>query len=143
MAGRTREPLSGRRFNVLIVGASTDIEAALAEMRSSVSAIEFVWPDMPPPTPGAKATLLVRDVGELQSPDLDVLNRLIESAGHDLQVVSTSSRPLWHAVEAGEFPAGLYYRLNVIVVHAPHDRGTAKGSRSHDDEESRQGERPR
>lgn len=100
----------------MIVGPPRDIELVLTGLRSGFYARECVWPNLPELRPGLKATLVVREVGALANAELDVLNDLIETARHDLHVMSTSSSRLWEAVEAGKFPADLYYRLNWILV---------------------------
>jgi hypothetical protein len=118
MSSGRRGELSGRRFNTLIVGARPDIERALADLGSDFHEREYRWPDRPEPTADAPSTLVVREVGALAAPELDALNELIARAGRHVHVVSTSSGPLWQAVEVGRFPADLYYRLNCVLIDA-------------------------
>jgi hypothetical protein len=113
-----RQALSARRFNTLIVGPPRDIELILTGRRSGFYEREYVWPDLPELTPDLRITLLVREVGALPDAELEVLNDLIERASRGLHVMSTSSSRLWEAVEAGRFPAELYYRLNWILIDA-------------------------
>jgi transcriptional regulator of acetoin/glycerol metabolism len=61
-------------------------------------------------------TLILHDVGALSIPDQRRLLEWLERAAGRTQVVSTTPVPLLPLVQAGEFLARLYYRLNTVCV---------------------------
>jgi len=62
------------------------------------------------------ATVIVEEVGTLPPSALHSLANLVACSHTRVQVIATSSIPLHKLVERGEFPAELYYRLNVISL---------------------------
>ena len=63
----------------------------------------------------ARPTVLVGEVGQLSAHALDALAHLIAD-NPQLQVIVTSSVVVYELVERGQFPADLYYRLNVVML---------------------------
>jgi hypothetical protein len=61
-------------------------------------------------------TVVFRDVDALVSCEQRELFEWLEGDGREHQVISTASAPLRPLVEAGEFDAGLYYRLNILYI---------------------------
>jgi transcriptional regulator of acetoin/glycerol metabolism len=61
-------------------------------------------------------TLILHDVGALPVAEQRRLIEWLEGSGGHTQVVSTTPIPLLPRVQAGEFLARLYYRLNTVCV---------------------------
>jgi hypothetical protein len=102
--------------NVLIQGTSAFVGDTLAVLRRDLDHPEFVWPDLPIGRNTPSATLLVQEIGELSADAFDVLAHLIADTHPRVQVVVTSSVVLYELVARGEFPADLYYRLNIVTL---------------------------
>jgi hypothetical protein len=106
-----------KRFhpNVLIQGKTADIENVLAALTPDFHGVQCSWPTVPAaiPTP---VTVIVREVTRISPESLQALNSLMDERQSRLQVVSTSSEPIYPAVEQGTFPEVLFYRLNVITI---------------------------
>jgi hypothetical protein len=112
-----REALGRNHPNVLIQGTPADIEQTLTLLQSSWYRARHAFPDIPLLEPDDRFTLFVREVGKLPPPALRLLAGLIDGAAGRVQIVSTSSSPLYEQVARGEFPSDLYYRLNVMTFH--------------------------
>ena len=67
------------------------------------------------PTVGTGA-LVLEDVASLSEDEQTRLLEWLGGAGSRVQIVSTSSDPLFLRVTTGEFHPVLYYRLNVILL---------------------------
>jgi hypothetical protein len=105
-----------RRTNVLIQGSDVFVADMLAAVRRDLPQPEFVWPDVPAAIDARAATVLVPDVGALSAESRDALTDVIARSHSRIQVVATSSILRYELVAAGEFPADLYYRLNIIML---------------------------
>jgi hypothetical protein len=68
------------------------------------------------PPASAAGTLILHDVEALLPADQRYLVDWLELTHGRTQVVSTTSAPLLPRVEAGEFNATLFYRLNTVCV---------------------------
>ena len=67
-------------------------------------------------------TLLVRSVSALDQDQQQALLAWLDAPGNRMQVISTTTDPLYPLVSRGAFLANLYYRLNVLLLDvAPHD----------------------
>jgi hypothetical protein len=104
------------RANVLIEGPEIFVADMLAAVRRDLHHPEFVWPDRPAAIDSRPATLLVREAGALPADERDALAETIWRSHSRVQVVATSSTVLYELVVRGEFPADLYYRLNVVML---------------------------
>jgi hypothetical protein len=111
-----RRAIATHRVNVLVQGTSAFVSDTLAVLRRDLDHPEFVWPDLPIGRNTPSATVLVREIGELSADALDALARLIADTHPRVQVVVTSSVVLYELVARGEFPADLYYRLNIVTL---------------------------
>ena len=110
-----RWAITTNRANVLIQGSSPFITRTLAAVRMDLSHREFIWPDRPIAVDTPLATVLVQEIAELSPRALDALANLIaDTTG--VQVIVTSSVVLYELVECGQFPADLYYRLNIVML---------------------------
>src|SRR5262245_3040926 len=114
--GEMRGALSGRRLNTIIVGSASETEAELANLTAAFDEQPYVWPDVPPLVPGAKQTLIIRNLVDRSENELRLLAALLDRGAAEIQVISTAPRSVWLAVANGRFPADLYYRLNVVVI---------------------------
>ncbi len=71
------------------------------------------------PEPAA-GTLIVLEVDRLDSNQQAQMLRWIHQPQTHAQVVCTASESLFRLVEAGDFLAELYYRLNVVLLDVTH-----------------------
>jgi hypothetical protein len=108
------------RANLLVVGADPQVSAA----------VSFLAPDLTPGgtirrwdgrllfprAPVQGPAVVIRDVDTLTPREQNSLLEWLESEARPQQLVSTSSAALLPLVETGSFDAGLYYRLNAILV---------------------------
>jgi len=107
------------RPNMLVVG---DVDTFLEQIRPNLVPPVASWTPRDAATRPATSfrTLIVRDVDDL---NLSQCERLTDLT--DVQIISTTSAPLFPAVQRGAFPEGLYYRLNVVTLNlfaaAEHD----------------------
>ena len=63
-------------------------------------------------------TLVLRDLADLDPAAQRDLFRWLEAQGGRVQVVSVAPAPLFPLVAEGEFSEALFYRLNVVTMHA-------------------------
>ena len=108
-----------RRVNLLVTGATADIQDALTRLRPNLRQPIQTWTAPDPlelPSPIQSGTLIVRDVAALLPIDQGRLLKWLEMSGGRTQVVSTTTSPLLPLVESGAFHDTLYYRLNVVCV---------------------------
>ena len=110
-----RWAIATHRVNVFIQGTSPFLTDTLAVLRRNLHHREFIWPDRPIAEHTRAATLLIQEIGELSPHALDSLARLIADNPR-VQVIVTSSVVLYELVERGQFPADLYYRLNIVML---------------------------
>lgn len=104
--------------NALLIGAAPRLDALLAKIRRLA--------DMPIPLcvlPGPLAlpesgTVLVRDVAALTRQQQQALLDWMNGRRSRVQVISASSEGLFERVTAGLFSDRLYYRLNLVLLHA-------------------------
>jgi DNA-binding NtrC family response regulator len=66
--------------------------------------------------------LVVRSVSALDRDQQQALLAWLDAPGNRMQVISTTTDPLYPLVSRGAFLANLYYRLNVLLLDvAPSD----------------------
>lgn len=109
--------LSVYRPNVLIEGTESDNEHTLVALDRDFYPTRYDWSHLPTrPADDKPFTLIIRDISKLQSgTDHQVLESWLSSP-HRVQVVCTTSTPLFSLVKTGAFPERLYYRLNTVRV---------------------------
>lgn len=104
--------------NLLIEGRESAIKTTVVALTSDFYPTVHVWPDAPEQiAPSDQLTVIVPEIGGLESGCLDTLAQWISTPIARLQIVSTSSTPLIQSVERGEFPSDLYYRLNTVLLN--------------------------
>jgi len=128
--------LSEHPCNVLLEGAVNATDVALRLLRPHIRE-PIAW-YQPPATlnlpSGETRALILRDAAALSRDEQRRLLAWMGDTGSRTHIISTSARPLFVLVASGLFDAGLYYRLNVMLLRfvAPvHDglpRGGAEGS---------------
>jgi transcriptional regulator of acetoin/glycerol metabolism len=101
---------------VLIQGTGAFVSDMLAAVRRDLRQPQFVWPDVPTAFDTRSATVVVPEVAVLAVDARDTLADSIAQWGSRIQVVVTSSVDLYELVVRGQFPADLYYRLNVVML---------------------------
>ena len=109
-----RWAIATRRVNVFIQGTSPFLTDTLAVLRRDLHHPQFIWPNRPVVGNPRAATVLVQEIGELSPHALDSLSHLI-AHNPRVQVIVTSSVDLYERVERGQFPADLYFRLNIVM----------------------------
>ena len=106
------------RSNLLVVGSSPATDAMLVELKPHLLApFRQYKPKIGVPVPEPRAgTLILLKVERLDRKQQAQLVRWLDRFDERgrVQVVSTTSEPLFSFVETGAFLASLYYRLNVV-----------------------------
>jgi hypothetical protein len=103
------------RLNTLLCGPSQSLAAALAALRPLVRRPLVVGSGSAWRAPSAStATLIVENVAALSLDEQRTMLGWLESTSRQVQVISTSERPLFELVERGTFSDQLFYRLNVM-----------------------------
>jgi hypothetical protein len=113
------EGLGEFRSNCLVIGLDVLVEDVLMILGSTFrSPITVMRADQLYDLPSASGpgTVVIRGVSDLTSPDQVRLVEWLNQADGRLQVVSSSSEPLWPLVHEGRFLESLYYRLNIITL---------------------------
>jgi Sigma-54 interaction domain len=103
--------------NLLIVGKESAVAPTVLALMSDFYRNVYRWPEVPDGIDsGVDTTLIVSEVGCLTSVSLDRLVQWLDTSLARVQIVSTSSTSLLERVQAGAFPASLYYRLNTVLL---------------------------
>jgi hypothetical protein len=115
-----REALIRSHHNLLLVGARTATNDVLAAMRPYLRGpVQQHRPRAGTPVlRPSEGTLILLEVARLDQKQQAQLLRWLDQS-HErphVQVVSTTSKPLFMLVESGAFSPALYYRLNVIRI---------------------------
>jgi hypothetical protein len=108
------------RANVLVVGADQAVSNALAVIVADVERTVVLDRSSEPlrlPSPVRSApTVVIRNVDRLTAEDQrELVDWLMVAQGHS-RVIATTSRSLVSMLDAQEFSATLYYRLNTVYV---------------------------
>lgn len=101
------------RPNVLLEGAPETTDVIVGEAMEWLPMPHATWCGAPP-RGDRPATLVVRSVSALDQHQQHLLFDWLETPGDRVQVVSTTSEPLYPMVGRGAFLDSLYYRLNVM-----------------------------
>jgi len=109
------------RCNLLLVGSSSATNAMLVALESHLrEPLRQYTPktDVPVPQP-LEGTLVLLEVARLDVEQQAQLLRWLDQFDErwQVQVVATTSEPLFPLVETGAFLASLYYRLNVVRMN--------------------------
>jgi hypothetical protein len=118
--------LQTSRHNVLLEGPDAAIDAVVAVLMPYLAEpVRAVPRGVPLELPAEqRGTLILRDVGALSEDDQKRLIQWLDDARRPIQIVSTSSVPLFSVVARGAFDLRLYYRLNVMLLRL---RSTSDG----------------
>lgn len=114
------------RNNLLLVGSSSTTNAMLAALKPHLREplCQFrptAGVPVPQPTEG---TLVLLEVARLDKNQQEQLFDWLGKLDGQVQVVSTTSEPLFSQLETGAFLTNLYYRLNVVrICSADTDEG--------------------
>jgi Sigma-54 interaction domain len=111
------------RPNVLLEGAHETTNVVLDEAMAWLPTPHATWCGAPP-CGDRPATLVVRSISALDHDQQHSLADWLDAPGDRVQVISTTSEPLYPLVGRGVFLESLYYRLNVMridvaVAHPP------------------------
>ena len=103
------------RPNVLLEGSDEITDAIVAEALHWLPKPQGEWTEGPPRL--RPQTLIVRAVSSLDAGEQQRLLDWMVSPGHQVQVVSTTRKPIYQMVISGTFLIDLYYRLNVLLLN--------------------------
>lgn len=107
------------RINLLLIAPDDVVHHVLQSLMLDLWEPVARWSPGGPltlPSPAAGGTIVLHDVDALSLVDQRRLVDWLELSKGRTQVVSTTANPLLPLVNAGEFNATLFYRLNTICV---------------------------
>lgn len=107
------------RANLLIEGDRAETKRLVGELLSNLTGAVIGFPDADPLSESDAAVVLVVDVDRLTAENQQTLMSALSRTDRRLQVICTSTTPLYRRVERGEFLPSLYYRLNVVRIILP------------------------
>ena len=114
--------LVSARPNTLLEGPHETTDAIVGEAMEWLAEPYATWCGAPPARCDCPATLVVRSVSALDQDQQQALLAWLDAPGNRMQVISTTTDPLYPLVSRGAFLANLYYRLNVLLLDvAPPD----------------------
>jgi len=114
--------LLSARPNTLLEGPHETTDAIVGEAMEWLAEPYATWCGVPPARCDRPATLLVRSVSALDPDQQQALLAWLDAPGNRMQVISTTTDPLYPLVSRGAFLPNLYYRLNVLLLDvAPPD----------------------
>lgn len=119
-------------YNVLLEGPAATTNAVLRLLQPHIRE-PIVWhqPQGPLTLPsGETGALILTDVAALGADDQMRLLEWLVGPGLHTQIVSTTERSLFACVTRGLFDAGLYYRLNIMLLRV--GSGNSSGLQDHD-----------
>jgi hypothetical protein len=110
--------LSTTRPNLLLEGPETQVQAVVVALSPLLAPPLTAWcggglPDE------HRGTLIVQEVHRLDDIQQRQLMMWLDDAVGSVQVIATTSAPLFFLVERGAFLDVLYYRLNILRVEVP------------------------
>jgi len=103
------------RPNTLLEGPHETTDAIVGEAMEWLAEPHATWTGAPP-CDDRPATLVVRSVSALDRDQQRTLLAWLDAPGNRIQVISTTTDPLYPLVDRGAFLANLYYRLNVLLL---------------------------
>jgi hypothetical protein len=106
------------RSNVLIEGDRADTERFVSELTPHLHGPVVSFPQSAS-IEDDEGVVLVADVDRLDGAGQRTLMAVIERGNGRLQIICTSTTPLFDRVERGDFLSALYYRLNTIWIGLP------------------------
>jgi hypothetical protein len=113
------------RANILIEAQESDVEKTLVALTGDFRCGTCEWNSLEHvPDASPVATIIVRDVTHLTTLELQRLMAWLNTTSPRVQLIATSTTPVFLAVQQGRFPADVYYRLNTVVLADAH-RGAA------------------
>ena len=108
-----------RHCNMLLEGREDATDAALLLLRPPLQGIVY-WKQRTAPLELPRRhvrTLILENVASLQAAEQTELLTWLGAADERIQVVSTTTHPLFPFVTQGIFDERLYYRLNTVKLH--------------------------
>ena len=111
--------LCAARHSVLLEGPDGPMEAALVRLTPYLGqTVAWKRPGAPfEPPIGKCRALVLQDVGALDRGEQARLLAWLDDPSRRPQVIATTAYPLFPLVACGRFDEGLYYRLNVMLLH--------------------------
>jgi sigma-54-interacting transcriptional regulator len=103
------------RPNALLEGPPEATDAILGEAMEWLAEPHATWSGAPLSN-DRPATLVVRSVSALDGDQQRALLAWLDAPGDRIQVISTTTDPLYPLVDRGAFLPNLYYRLNVLLL---------------------------
>jgi hypothetical protein len=103
------------RPNTLLEGPHEATDAIVGEAMEWLAEPHATWTGAPE-RGDRPATLVVRAVSALDRDQQKALLAWLDAPGDRIQVISTTTDPLYPLVDRGAFLPNLYYRLNVLLL---------------------------
>jgi hypothetical protein len=102
------------RANLLLEGSPADIDRHVASLTRRLGCPIHIFRAEAPPQFVERTAIVVQEVGRLSLNDQQLLLSYLDNTDHRVQVISTSSVPLFQLLQHGSLLPDLYYRLNII-----------------------------
>jgi hypothetical protein len=100
---------------VLIEGRQSAVEETLVAFNRDFYTDVLTWNGrLSAPQTSAQTTIIVPEVTSLTEADYERLSGWVNEVECAIQIVATSSIPVFPLVQRHLFPARLYYRLNTV-----------------------------
>jgi len=108
-----------RHCNMLLEGREEATDAALLLLRPHLRGMVYWKQRTAPLEPPSRhvRTLILENVASLQAREQTNLLTWLAAADERIQIVSTTTHPLFPFVTRGDFDDRLYYRLNTVLLH--------------------------
>jgi|SRR6188474_1841769 len=106
------------RLNVLLIGPPTAADDLLPQVLSRCRTPVYEIPGGRLTAMPADGTVVLRDLAGLDTGAQHALYNWLDIQGGRVQVVSVAPTPLFPLVADGEFSEELFYRLNMVTMHA-------------------------
>ena len=109
--------LTARR-NLLVTGPALRVTALLQRLAATerTTVVSCGTEPLRFPKLGAGSTLILRDIDTLTAVEQNGLAGWIAAGDSDVHLITTASTSLLPLVDAGDFDATLYYRLNIVYI---------------------------
>lgn len=106
------------RPNILLIGPPTAADDLLPQLLSRCRPPVYEIHGSRLTAMPADGTVVLRDLAGLDTGAQCALYRWLDLQGGRVQVVSVAPTPLFPLVADGEFSEALFYRLNMVTMHA-------------------------
>ena len=113
------------RPNIMIEGQESDVEKTLVALTGDFRRGTCEWNTFDAAADGGVTAIVVREVTRLSADERARLQGWLDRQTRRVQLIATSSTPVFDSVEQGLFAPELYYRLNTVRILAQPHAGAA------------------